>query len=40
MTPKGRFYYYNIATEETTWELEKIDPETGVLVSNILFSTS
>lgn len=33
MTPKGRYYYCNIKTDETTWALENIDPDTGVLVS-------
>ncbi|KAF1796064.1 ras guanine nucleotide exchange factor domain-containing protein [Mucor lusitanicus] len=32
VTPKGRFYYCNIKTEETTWALENIDPDTGILV--------
>ncbi|KAI7893884.1 ras guanine nucleotide exchange factor domain-containing protein [Mucor mucedo] len=35
MTPKGRYYYYNMATEETTWELENIDPDTGILISSL-----
>ncbi|KAI9254357.1 ras guanine nucleotide exchange factor domain-containing protein [Helicostylum pulchrum] len=34
MTPKGRYYYCNLKTEETTWALENIDPDTGIL-SNI-----
>lgn len=33
MTPKGRYYYCNMATDETTWALENIDPDTGILVS-------
>lgn len=32
MTPKGRYYYCNVKTDETTWELENIDPDTGLLV--------
>ncbi|KAK4509955.1 DNA mismatch repair protein Mlh1 [Mucor velutinosus] len=35
VTPKGRFYYCNIKTEETTWALENIDPDTGVLMSSV-----
>lgn len=33
MTPKGRYYYCNVKTEETTWDLDTIDPVTGNLVS-------
>ncbi|KAG1050442.1 hypothetical protein G6F43_007285 [Rhizopus delemar] len=33
MTPKGRYYYCNVKTDETTWELENIDPDTGLLVT-------
>lgn len=33
MTPKGRYYYCNIKTDETTWALENIEPDTGALVS-------
>ncbi|GAN07264.1 cell division control protein Cdc25 [Mucor ambiguus] len=35
VTPKGRFYYCNIKTEETTWALENIDPDTGILMSSV-----
>lgn len=40
MTPKGRYYYCNLVTEETTWALENIDPDTGILVSNLLTKQS
>ncbi|KAI8969091.1 ras guanine nucleotide exchange factor domain-containing protein [Mycotypha africana] len=33
-TPKGRFFYCNVKTDETTWELEKIDPDTGILLTS------
>ncbi|KAI8364223.1 ras guanine nucleotide exchange factor domain-containing protein [Blakeslea trispora] len=36
ITPKGLFFYFNVKTEETTLELENIDPETGKLLSNEL----
>ncbi|CEG80637.1 hypothetical protein RMATCC62417_14940 [Rhizopus microsporus] len=32
ITPQGRYYYCNPETEETTWELENIDPDTGMLI--------
>ncbi|KAI8641390.1 ras guanine nucleotide exchange factor domain-containing protein [Parasitella parasitica] len=35
VTPKGRYYYYNVKTEEATWALENIDPDTGVLMSSV-----
>ncbi|KAI8982521.1 ras guanine nucleotide exchange factor domain-containing protein [Pilobolus umbonatus] len=33
VTPKGRYFYYNIVTNEVTWELENIDPDTGLLAN-------
>ncbi|CEP07119.1 hypothetical protein, partial, partial [Parasitella parasitica] len=35
VTPRGRYYYYNVKTEESTWALENIDPDTGVLMSSV-----
>lgn len=32
ITTEGRYYYYNTRTKEATWELELIDPDTGLLV--------
>ncbi|KAI7886719.1 ras GEF [Lichtheimia hyalospora FSU 10163] len=32
-TPKGREYYCNVLTDETTWTLDHVDPHTGVLMS-------
>ncbi|CAO3657297.1 unnamed protein product [Mucor hiemalis] len=40
MTPKGRYYYCNIKTDETTWALENIEPDTGALVSTLPTSPS
>ncbi|KAI7901110.1 ras guanine nucleotide exchange factor domain-containing protein [Cokeromyces recurvatus] len=34
MTSKGRYYYYNFKSNEITWELENIDPDTGILLSS------
>ncbi|KAI8815184.1 ras guanine nucleotide exchange factor domain-containing protein [Cladochytrium replicatum] len=31
-TPDGRVYYYHMLTDETTWNIEDVDPETGDLV--------
>ncbi|KAI8349456.1 ras guanine nucleotide exchange factor domain-containing protein [Choanephora cucurbitarum] len=36
VTSKGQFFYYNIKTEESTFELENIDPDTGRLILNDL----
>ncbi|TPX62785.1 hypothetical protein SpCBS45565_g06925 [Spizellomyces sp. 'palustris'] len=35
MTAEGRTYYYNMLTDETTWSLEDIDMETGILVAKL-----
>lgn len=32
MTPQGRPYYCNMLTNETTWNIEDVDPTTGELV--------
>ncbi|KAI9266012.1 ras guanine nucleotide exchange factor domain-containing protein [Sporodiniella umbellata] len=34
-TPQGRYYYCNLKTEETTWELENVDPDTGLLMTTL-----
>lgn len=31
-TPQGRSYFCNLITQETTWDHDEIDPETGHLV--------
>ncbi|KAI8811714.1 ras guanine nucleotide exchange factor domain-containing protein, partial [Cladochytrium replicatum] len=31
-TPDGRVYYYNMLTDETTWNIDDVDPETGELI--------
>lgn len=31
-TPQGRTYFCNLVTQETTWDYNEIDPETGRLV--------
>ncbi|TPX39964.1 hypothetical protein SeLEV6574_g06897 [Synchytrium endobioticum] len=28
-TPQGRAYYYNVITDQTTWTLDDVNPETG-----------
>lgn len=34
-TPQGRPYFCNLVTQETTWDFEEIDSETGHLVRKI-----
>jgi hypothetical protein len=31
-TPQGRMYYCNLITQETTWDYDDIDENTGQLV--------
>ncbi|KAJ1551730.1 hypothetical protein HK096_002893 [Nowakowskiella sp. JEL0078] len=31
-SPEGRWYFYNVLTDETTWNLEDIDSKTGDLI--------
>lgn len=38
LTPQGRPYYCNMLTNETTWNIEDVDPTTGELVSSRLDS--
>ncbi|KAI8379251.1 ras guanine nucleotide exchange factor domain-containing protein [Radiomyces spectabilis] len=33
-TPKGRTYYCNVLTDQTTWSLDHIDPITGALLKS------
>ncbi|TPX54683.1 hypothetical protein PhCBS80983_g05847 [Powellomyces hirtus] len=35
LTGDGRPYYYNMLTDETTWTLDDVDPETGALLAKI-----
>lgn len=32
-TPQGRLYFCNLVTQETTWDYDEIDSETGLLVN-------
>ncbi|KAI9493737.1 ras guanine nucleotide exchange factor domain-containing protein [Zychaea mexicana] len=32
-TPKGREYYCNLITDETTWTLDHVDPQSGTLLT-------
>ncbi|KAG0170527.1 hypothetical protein DFQ28_010709, partial [Apophysomyces sp. BC1034] len=32
-TPKGRVYYCNLVTDQTTWSMDNIDPQSGLLIS-------
>lgn len=34
-TPQGRLYFCNLFTQETTWDFNEIDSETGLLVCYI-----
>lgn len=37
-TPQGRVYFCNLLTQETTWDYDEIDPETGRLVIRVICS--
>ncbi|KAJ3155701.1 hypothetical protein HDU86_004170 [Geranomyces michiganensis] len=35
LTAEGRPYYYNMLTDETTWNIEDVDPETGFMLAKM-----
>ncbi|TPX32233.1 hypothetical protein SmJEL517_g04638 [Synchytrium microbalum] len=35
-TPEGRTYFYNVITDQTTWTLDNVNPETGELNASSL----
>jgi hypothetical protein len=36
-TPQGRVYFCNLITQETTWDYDEIDVETGRLVNKLFY---